>query len=324
MRGVDERTGSVGSAIKYTLGSLEADIRCAIPGIIQSYDPEKGTCTVQCAIRERVSVNGSESEMSIPVLPDVPIVMPRTKDYMLCLYPQKDDECLVVFSDLCIDGWWQSGGEQSQMDNRRHDLSDGFAILAPWSQSRKPDSPLKEEGIRVQNVKNEAYFWLKKDNKIVCSAKKGISHYGQVIIQGENDKVKIEFEEEDIKVTCKNLKVDTEEKVEINAKEGVTINSKQGITLAAEKAISISGDTGVSISSGDALEISSTKDMTIDSKLKMDLHSTADLSIKSDAKVTIDSPEINLNGGGLKIDGSPYMAHTHTAPDGGGTTSGVN
>ena len=299
MRGVDERTGSVGSAIKYTLGSLEADIRCAIPGIIQSYDPEKGTCTVQCAIRERVSVNGSESEMSIPVLPDVPIVMPRTKDYMLCLYPQKDDECLVVFSDLCIDGWWQSGGEQSQMDNRRHDLSDGFAILAPWSQSRKPDSPLKEEGIRVQNVKNKAYFWIKKNNVIVCSATGGISHYGQVIIQGKNENVYIKFEDEDIQIKCKNLKVETVEKIDIQALQDITVSSLLSIKIEALT----------------TLDLKSTAAMTLDA--------TGPLTMKSAAATTVSGSTIDLNGT-LRINGSPYLTHTHIAPDGGGTTSGVN
>ena len=299
MRGVDERTGSVGSAIKYTLGSLEADIRCPIPGIIQSYDPEKGTCTVQCAIRERVSVIGSESEMSIPVLPDVPIVMPRTKDYMLCLYPQKDDECLVVFSDLCIDGWWQSGGEQSQMDNRRHDLSDGFAILAPWSQSRKPDSPLKEEGIRVQNVKNKAYFWIKKNNVIVCSATGGISHHGQVIIQGKNENVYIKFEDEDIQIKCKNLKVETVEKIDIQALQDITVSSLLSIKIEALT----------------TLDLKSTAAMTLDA--------TGPLTMKSAAATTVSGSTIDLNGT-LRINGSPYLAHTHTAPDGGGTTSGVN
>ncbi|MBQ9211073.1 MAG: hypothetical protein IJ153_05695 [Clostridia bacterium] len=299
MRGVDERTGSVGSAIKYTLGSLEADIRCAIPGIIQSYDPDKGTCTVQCAIREKVSVNGSEQEMSIPVLPDVPIVMPRTKDYMLCLYPQKDDECLVIFSDLCIDGWWQSGGEQSQMDNRRHDLSDGFAILAPWSQTRKPDSPLKEEGIRVQNVKNKAYFWIKKNNVIVCSATGGISNYGQVIIQGKNENVYIKFEDEDIQIKCKNLKIETVEKIDIQALQDITISSLLSIKIEALT----------------TLDLKSTAAMTLDA--------TGPLTMKSAAATTVAGSTIDLNGT-LRINGSPYLSHTHTAPDGGGTTSGVN
>ena len=47
---------------------------------------------------------------------------------------QPGDECLVVFADMCIDAWWQSGGIQNQIDRRRHDLSDGFAICGFKSQ----------------------------------------------------------------------------------------------------------------------------------------------------------------------------------------------
>ena len=299
MRGTDERTADSYSAAQYTLGSVEADIRCAIPGIIQSYDHEKGTCTVQCAIREKITIDGSSREESIPLLVDVPVVMPRTKDYMLSLFPKKDDECLVIFSDLCIDGWWQSGGEQSQMDNRRHDLSDGFAILAPWSQANKPDKPLDEEGIRVQNVKNKAYFWIKKGNKIVCSATGGISQYGQVIIQGKNENVYIKFADEDIEIKAKNLKVETAEKIDIQA--------TQDISIAAALSISMEATTTIDIKSVAA----------------MTLNATGALTLQSAASAKVEAPTIDLNGT-LKINGSPYLAHTHTAPDGGGTTSGVN
>src|SRR6185312_3051567 len=46
-------------------------------------------------------------------------------------------ECLLIFADMCIDGWWQSGNISSQLDRRRHDLSDAFALFGPWSQPNK-------------------------------------------------------------------------------------------------------------------------------------------------------------------------------------------
>ena len=38
---------------------------------------------------------------------------------------------------MCIDAWWSQGGVQVQAEKRRHDLSDGFAIMGTWSQSRR-------------------------------------------------------------------------------------------------------------------------------------------------------------------------------------------
>ena len=54
--------------------------------------------------------------------------------YCLTLPIQPGDDCLVVFGDNCMDAWWQSGGVQNQVEKRRHDLSDGFAIVGFRSQ----------------------------------------------------------------------------------------------------------------------------------------------------------------------------------------------
>ncbi|ECF1874404.1 translation initiation factor IF-2, partial [Salmonella enterica subsp. enterica serovar Javiana] len=45
--------------------------------------------------------------------------------------------CLVIFSDRCIDFWWQNGGVQEPVDDRVHDLSDAFCIVGPQSQAQK-------------------------------------------------------------------------------------------------------------------------------------------------------------------------------------------
>lgn len=112
--------------------------RVAMPAIIESFDIVEQTVTVQPSIMERiVDEDGQVKEVTMPVLLDVPIVFPRAGGYSLTMPVVKGDECLVVFADFCIDAWWASGGVQAQEDSRRHDLSDGFAILGTWSQPRK-------------------------------------------------------------------------------------------------------------------------------------------------------------------------------------------
>lgn len=115
-----------------------ANLRVAVPGIIQSFDAIEQTVRVQPAIREMVT--GSDYvpvPIELPALLDVPIVLPRAGDYILTLPVQAGDECLVIFADQCMDAWWQNGGVQNPMERRRHDLSDGFAILGTWSQPRR-------------------------------------------------------------------------------------------------------------------------------------------------------------------------------------------
>ncbi len=149
MRPVDERTAGTAEMVAAAMENAGANVRVAFPGIVESWDKAQQTVSVQLAIKERVLNAGNEKEMAIPLLVDVPVVMPRAGGYSVVFAPKAGDECLVVFGDLCMDSWWQSGGVQSQTEFRRHDLSDGFAIMGCWSQPRKPAIP--NEGVRLQN-----------------------------------------------------------------------------------------------------------------------------------------------------------------------------
>lgn len=117
---------------------ITSNLRVAIPGIIKAFDTVTQTVKVQPAIREIIYDGvGTPNPVDLPELLDVPIIMPHAGDYAITLPIQAGDECLVIFADMCIDGWWQSGGVQNQVELRRHDLSDGFAILGPWSQTKR-------------------------------------------------------------------------------------------------------------------------------------------------------------------------------------------
>lgn len=173
MRTVDERTSGTAETMAAAMERVGFDMRVAIPGIIQSWDKATQTVTVQPAIREKVANAGSENEMAIPLLVDVPVIMPRAGGYSLVFAPQAGDECLVVFGDSCIDGWWQSGGVQSQVESRRHDLSDGFAILGCWSQPRMPAIP--DSGCRLQNDTGTAGVYINGGT---------VNIFGSVLING--------------------------------------------------------------------------------------------------------------------------------------------
>ncbi len=117
------------------LRAARMDIHTALPGIIQAFDAARMTCSVQIAIRGAiVQPSGQAQAVDLPLLVDCPVVFPGGGGYVLT-YPLKaGDECLVVFSERCIDAWWQSGGVQAAAEYRLHDLSDGFVIPGPRSQ----------------------------------------------------------------------------------------------------------------------------------------------------------------------------------------------
>ncbi|WP_049041834.1 Gp138 family membrane-puncturing spike protein [Clostridium sporogenes] len=136
-RNIDEILESDIELFKNMGDSWENNLRVACPGIIQSFDSESQTVTVQLALREHIYNGYDKQWVKLPLLLDVPIIIPRAGNYVLTMPIKKDDECLVIFADMCIDAWYSYGGIQNQIEKRRHDLSDGFAILGVWSQPQK-------------------------------------------------------------------------------------------------------------------------------------------------------------------------------------------
>ena len=156
MLSANERNATLQSAILAAVDAGTKNLRCACPGIVQEWNAMAQTVSVKLAIKEVLRIDGVQNEVEIPMLVDVPVVLPRAGGFSLLITPQAGDECLVIFSDLCIDAWYQSGGIQSQAEFRRHDLSDGFAVLGCWSQVRKPTYPAS--GLRLQNDAGTAYI----------------------------------------------------------------------------------------------------------------------------------------------------------------------
>lgn len=114
------------------------DLRVSIPAIVLSFNSTEQTVTVQIAVREIVKTSKGPSNVAIQPIYRVPVCFPSGGGYSLTLPLQPGDEGLLVFCDMCIDGWWTRGAStnptsglntdpQNQLEQRRHDLTDcGF------------------------------------------------------------------------------------------------------------------------------------------------------------------------------------------------------
>lgn len=132
-------------------------IRCAIPAKIVSVDYSEVTCSCQPLIREKIKdENGEIISVDLPVLLDVPIVFPGSSSYCITFPLSAGDEGLVIFADMCIDAWWQSGDVQDQFEVRRHDLSDGFFIPSQMSQPMKYTS-IDQNHLEIKSRASEGY-----------------------------------------------------------------------------------------------------------------------------------------------------------------------
>lgn len=163
-RNLNEIIGSNTEMFRSMGDSWKSILRVACPGIIQSFDVETQTVTVQLALREHINKPDLTKEwVNLPLLLDVPIVIPRAGGYCMTMPIKQGDECLVIFADMCIDAWFTYGGIQNQMEKRRHDLSDGFAILGVWSQPNKIEN-YSADSCQLRNDKGTAYIELKENN----------------------------------------------------------------------------------------------------------------------------------------------------------------
>lgn len=98
--------------------SFKRSLRVAMPGIIQSFNPENLTCVVEISVFSAKTEGKSIDRLNVdnvfyPLILDAPIVFPRGGGVTLTFPVKEGDECLVVFADRCIDFWWQSGNVQN-------------------------------------------------------------------------------------------------------------------------------------------------------------------------------------------------------------------
>lgn len=139
---------------------LLAALRVALPCIVQSFDSATQTISAIPGVAEKIytSINGTPTPTDFVdpkgqfVLAKIPVCWYGAGDFLITVPPQAGDECLIVFSDICIDSWWQNGGKLNVMSElRRHSWSDGVAILGLRSQPRLI-SNFNTSGMEVRNT----------------------------------------------------------------------------------------------------------------------------------------------------------------------------
>lgn len=118
---------------------IASENHVSMPGIVKSYNREEQTVTVQLAIRKKID----GKEVKLPLLTDVPVFFPGNSVTSLNFPVRPGDDCLVVFADSCIDGWYQTGGVSSSISLRHHDYSDGFAFIGFRSRPKTLDLPAR-------------------------------------------------------------------------------------------------------------------------------------------------------------------------------------
>lgn len=219
--------------------NIQSQIWTAMPAIVVAVDLTKQTLSVQPAIQGSVTdADGVATDTNLPLLVDVPIVWPRAGGFALTFPIKKDDEVLVVFASRCIDAWWQSGGIGTQAELRMHDLSDGFAILAPTSQPKKLTA-VSTTNAQLRNEAGDTYLEITPDGMIKLKAQTEIDFDAPIIKASATTKVE---------VNAPNVKVTGTTKVEVISPE-IALNGSTKVDVTAP-AINLNGAVTVAGSLG--------------------------------------------------------------------------
>lgn len=132
-----ERIEDLETTLIAVLEGERATLWTALPGIVNTYDASKQTCTIKAAPQcLRRNKDGTDTLVNIPLLVDCPVVFPGGGGFTLTFPIAAGDEALVIFASRCIDSWWDTSAIAPQSEFRMHDLSDGFVLVGPRSRPK--------------------------------------------------------------------------------------------------------------------------------------------------------------------------------------------
>jgi hypothetical protein len=168
-----ERLDDLEEGLRIAMDSHQSHMWTALPGIVAGVDLAAQTLSVQPSVQGSITApDGSVQAVNLPLLVDVPVVWPRAGGFALTFPIKAGDEVLVVFASRCIDAWWQSGDVGAQAEARMHDLSDGFAILAPTSQPKKFEN-INPNNVQLRDESGTTYVEITPDGaaRVVAATK---------------------------------------------------------------------------------------------------------------------------------------------------------
>ncbi len=105
--------------IRAAIRARSAEVRTAIPAMIESYDHTTQTCS--CVLAVRIPTTDGTPE-EIPPLTDVPVKWQRGGGYFCSMPLAKGDPGLLVFSETDFSAWRESGKVSDPNVERRHGL----------------------------------------------------------------------------------------------------------------------------------------------------------------------------------------------------------
>lgn len=102
-----------------------ANLNCVQIGKIQKVNNNQ-TVEIQIQVKRRIS---GDQTADYPLLVDCPYFVLSGGGAYIDMPIKKGDPCLILFNDRNIDNWWSTENVKEPADRRKHNLSDGIALV---------------------------------------------------------------------------------------------------------------------------------------------------------------------------------------------------
>lgn len=158
---LSERTATDESVMARFAYTILSQIHKLEPAQVISFDKTEQTIKAQPLIKnKRVAPNGAVSYQQKPVLVNVPVCYLQFGNFVITMPPKEGDEVLIGYGDACIDSWWYQGGIQNAPKRRKHNMSDGIALIGMNS---RPNV--------IQDISDDACEIRTKDGAVIVQIK---------------------------------------------------------------------------------------------------------------------------------------------------------
>jgi len=118
------------TVIQHVIADALSSVHTAFPAQIDKYDYMTAKADVKPLIN---AIYPDGSVMEFPIIPNVPVVWPRTSLGSISFPLQRGDGCLIVCSERSIDDWLLLSEQHTPSDPRMFDLNDAIAIPGLYS-----------------------------------------------------------------------------------------------------------------------------------------------------------------------------------------------
>lgn len=278
-------TASLPEVMKVGVDRALSEIHTCLPGRIESYDHTKQRAQVKPLIKKKYR-DGQVA--ALPVIPDVPVVFPRAKDFSFTFPLEPGDFVMLHFSERSLELFLTKGGDQEPGDTRKFDLTDAIAVPGLY--------PFSEESL---SENNEDVLTVFKENKI------RITGGGNLEMEVAADKVV------NVGGNC-TINVAGDANIDVG---GSTVLSSGGSTTINASDCTINCDTQINGDLNVSGEINAGGDINSGGDI-----STASASISGGGNITnqgtIQSTG-DVTGNGISLSG-----HTHGGVQPGGASTG--